>query len=117
MKDISIRQKEFINNKKAGTEICKFFLDNKCTKGNSCTFSHDKSKPHIPKTECRFFEHGYCKDGFNCPNSHVEKILCINYLLGFCPEGKSCQKYHLKSLIPKDQDNIECLVKNKDKMN
>lgn len=42
--------------------------------------------------------------------------MCINYLLGFCPEGKHCKNYHLKSLISKDQDNFDCLVKNKDKM-
>ena len=116
MKDINTRQKEYINSKKAGTELCRFFLDNKCKNGEGCNFSHDKSKGNRHITECKFFEHGYCKNGINCQNAHIQRNLCINYLLGFCPEGKYCKNYHLKSLISKDQDNFDCLVKNKDKM-
>jgi len=47
------------------TKICKFFLKNKCTKGPSCSFIHDKDvcKNH-------FFD-GKCEKGNNCKFKHI----------------------------------------------
>ncbi|KAI5809430.1 hypothetical protein BZA77DRAFT_298002 [Pyronema omphalodes] len=73
---------------------CVFFLQNRCTKGSSCTFSHAgswrASGQPPPRTEvnivprnkpperlfvpCKFFQNGYCSRGTSCLYAHVAPI-------------------------------------------
>ncbi|DAZ98732.1 TPA: hypothetical protein N0F65_006764 [Lagenidium giganteum] len=69
---------------------CKFFLQNTCTAGRYCRFSHDIDDdaraalervsastgeralaPGAIKVPCRFFNEGGCATGNNCPYLHV----------------------------------------------
>jgi cleavage and polyadenylation specificity factor subunit 4 len=129
-----------IKAKTVGGTVCRYWLEKRCKKGESCEYLHEyipeklpecpnvvcrvKDCPykHTPKVikECQFYLSGYCKDGKNfclnegknCKSAHIKKELCINYTLGFCPDGKECKYYHLRSLINPNQDNLNFLVKN-----
>ena len=47
------------------TKICKFFLKNKCNKGPSCSFIHDKDV-------CKnYFFDGKCERGLDCKFKHI----------------------------------------------
>lgn len=119
--------------KLVGGTVCKYWLENRCRKGELCEFLHENIKEKLPECtyginctrqfECPFkhtrkvvqdcinYESGYCKDGKNCKQNHKERILCINYLLGFCPDGPKCKFYHLKSMIHPTQDNKLYILK------
>ena len=120
--------------KKKKDTVCKYWLEGRCSKGESCEFLHSKIKEKLPecphgtsckkigcpfkhtpkiKKECIVYSNGYCKDGKNCKNEHIFKTVCINYLLGFCPSGPNCKFYHLKSLINPVQDDMQYLSKGK----
>jgi len=116
-----------------GGTVCKYWLENRCKKGESCEYLHENIPDklpecplgtscmrgrecpfkHIPKQikECQFYSSGYCREGKNCKLAHVRKELCMNYLLGFCPEGPSCSLVHVKSLIHPLHDKMEFLTK------
>ena len=64
--------------KKGGTKskiICKYFIQGKCTKGDSCPYLHSKvEKPKdIIQTECPMYNIGFCKNGRNCHFLHIKK--------------------------------------------
>ena len=135
MLNLEQKLKENTNLKKVKTAICKFYLSNSCNRGVNCEFLHEKLNEsrisdctfllngicnkkdckvrHIIKevAECQYFKNGYCRDGNECKLQHIKREICINYLIGFCPDGPNCKKFHLKSLISKEQDNIENLVR------
>lgn len=120
--------------KLVGGTVCKYWLENRCKKGETCEYIHEnipdklpecphgyactKGKDcifkHTPKQikECILYSNGYCKDGKNCKSAHIKKEICLNYLLGFCPEGPLCKNIHLKSMILPSQDNMLYLEKN-----
>ena len=89
--------------KKKKDTVCKYWLEGRCSKGESCEFLHRKILEKLPE----------CPHGTNCKNEHIFKTVCINYLLGFCPDGPNCKFYHLKSLINPVQDNMDYLSKGK----
>ncbi|RKP18476.1 hypothetical protein ROZALSC1DRAFT_15142 [Rozella allomycis CSF55] len=69
---------------------CTFFLQNKCTKGTTCEYSHDeKFKP------CPYLLTGSCKFGNKCKHSHDIPI-CLYYNLGKCTKGDKCPFRHVK---------------------
>mmetsp|Transcript_36998 Transcript_36998/g.38364 ORF Transcript_36998/g.38364 Transcript_36998/m.38364 type:complete len:139 (-) Transcript_36998:139-555(-) len=138
MFNLEKKLKESTNVKKIKTTPCKFFLNNCCTRGQNCEYLHEKinNESRIPECtysvngvchkkdcklrhvtrdipECPYYKNGYCREGNDCKFQHIKKEICVNYLIGFCPEGPNCQYFHWKSLINKDQDNIEHLVNNK----
>jgi hypothetical protein len=55
--------------------ICKYFIQGKCTKGDSCPYLHSKvEKPKdIIQTECPMYNIGFCKNGRNCHFLHIKK--------------------------------------------
>ena len=55
--------------------ICKYFIQGKCTKGDSCPYLHSKvEKPkEIMQVECPMYNIGFCKNGRNCHFLHIKK--------------------------------------------
>ena len=55
--------------------ICKYFIQGKCTKGDSCPYLHSQvEKPKdIMQIECPMYNIGFCKNGRNCKFLHVKK--------------------------------------------
>merc|ERR1719162_504223 len=62
------------------TDMCKYFLANRCSKGSKCAFAHDtkemRAKPNLNKTSmCRsFLQSGNC-DNSSCTFAHSEREL------------------------------------------
>eukprot|EP00931_Biecheleriopsis_adriatica_P020444 TRINITY_DN13662_c0_g1_i1.p1 TRINITY_DN13662_c0_g1~~TRINITY_DN13662_c0_g1_i1.p1 ORF type:complete len:231 (-),score=29.46 TRINITY_DN13662_c0_g1_i1:21-713(-) len=58
------------------TELCRFHMAGKCTRGGSCTFAHSKDvlkkKPDLSKTRLcvAYMESGWCEHGINCTYAH-----------------------------------------------
>ncbi|XP_058523609.1 zinc finger CCCH domain-containing protein 8 isoform X1 [Ochotona princeps] len=48
-----------------GKQICKYFLERKCIKGDQCKFDHD-AEIEKKKMMCKFYVQGYCTRGENC---------------------------------------------------
>ena len=60
--------------------LCRFFLNGNCTRGDTCNFSHNLSTASsLPgqgaasstTQPCRFFQRGYCSYGEQCRYAHV----------------------------------------------
>lgn len=76
--------------------VCRYFVEGKCQKEESCRFLHSLDPDKMP--ECR---HGSrCPLGPpRCPFKHIsdaEKEECVNYRLGFCSFGPTCKFRHIK---------------------
>ncbi len=127
--DTSKQQKS----KLVGGTVCKYWLENRCKKGENCEYLHENIPDKLPECplgvtcnrgiecpfkhtprqikECQFYNSGYCKEGKACKLAHIKRELCLNYTLGFCPEGPMCKLFHLKSLVNPFQDNMNYLFK------
>jgi hypothetical protein len=121
-----------MKSKLVGGTVCKYWLENRCKKGENCEYLHENIPDKLPECpmgmacikikdcpfkhtprlikECQFYSSGYCKDGRNCKLAHIKKDVCQNYLMGFCPEGPNCKNTHLKTLIHPMQDNMNFLL-------
>jgi hypothetical protein len=92
------------------TEMCKFFLANRCAKGTSCQFAHSASeireKPELNRTSmCRdFLQTGTCQTP-GCRFAHDERELrttsaffktrlCRFASSGRCKHGSACRFAH-----------------------
>jgi len=92
------------------TEMCKFFLANRCGKGTSCAFAHSlgeiREKPDLERTSmCRaFLQSGNCANP-RCTFAHCERELrttssfhktkmCRFAPSGRCKHGHSCRFAH-----------------------
>uniref|UniRef100_A0A8D0QRW1 Zinc finger CCCH-type containing 8 n=1 Tax=Sus scrofa TaxID=9823 RepID=A0A8D0QRW1_PIG len=67
----------FINQhtvQRQGKQICKYFLERKCIKGDQCKFDHD-AEIEKKKEMCKFYVQGYCTRGENCLYLHNMNIL------------------------------------------
>ena len=69
---------ELKSEKKGGIKskiLCKYFIQGKCTKGDSCPYLHSKvEKPKdIIQPECPMYNIGFCKNGRNCHFLHIKK--------------------------------------------
>jgi len=73
-------------------EVCRYWLNNCCKKGDACEFLHSFEQDKMP----------ICRKGLACGDpscflkhaSKDEKPLCPNYAAGFCSFGYSCQWRH-----------------------
>jgi hypothetical protein len=100
----------------AKTEMCKFFLSNRCGKGLRCTYAHSiteiRSKPDLVKTSmCRhFLQTGNC-DRPGCTFAHDERELrttkeffktklCRFSASGRCKHGTTCRFAHNIDELP-----------------
>nr|XP_012598296.1 zinc finger CCCH domain-containing protein 8 [Microcebus murinus] len=76
-----------------GKQICKYFLERKCIKGDQCKFDHD-AELEKKKEMCKFYVQGYCTRGENCLYLHNE-YPCKFYHTGTkCYQGDYCKFSH-----------------------
>ncbi|OBS78778.1 hypothetical protein A6R68_18823 [Neotoma lepida] len=62
----------FINQhtvERKGKQVCKYFLERKCIKGDQCKFDHD-AEIEKKKEMCKYYVQGYCTKGENCLYLH-----------------------------------------------
>ncbi|XP_068109379.1 zinc finger CCCH domain-containing protein 6 [Hyperolius riggenbachi] len=87
---------EFINQhtvERNGKQICKYFLERRCVKGDQCKFDHD-AEIEKKKEICKFYIQGYCTRGDNCIYMHNE-FPCKFYHTGSkCYQGDNCKFSH-----------------------
>ncbi|KAM4692913.1 zinc finger CCCH domain-containing protein 6 [Discoglossus pictus] len=93
---------EFINQhtvEHKGKQICKYFLEGRCIKGDQCKFDHD-AEIEKKKEICKFYIQGYCTKGENCIYMH-NILFCFNefpckfYHTGAkCYQGDNCKFSH-----------------------
>ncbi|XP_030051805.1 zinc finger CCCH domain-containing protein 6 isoform X3 [Microcaecilia unicolor] len=87
---------EFINQhtvEHKGKQICKYFLEGRCIKGDQCKFDHD-AELEKKKEICKFYIQGYCTKGENCIYMHNE-FPCKFYHTGaLCYQGNNCKFSH-----------------------
>ncbi|KAM8946243.1 zinc finger CCCH domain-containing protein 6 [Pelodytes ibericus] len=100
---------EFINQhtvEHKGKQICKYFLEGRCIKGEQCKFDHD-AEIEKKKEICKFYTLGYCTKGENCLYMHNE-FPCKFYHTGTkCYQGDNCKFSH----NPLTDDTRELLQK------
>lgn len=91
-----IMSQGFINQhtvERKGKQICKYFLERKCIKGDQCKFDHD-AEIEKKKKMCKFYVQGYCTRGENCLYLHNE-YPCKFYHTGTkCYQGEYCKFSH-----------------------
>ncbi|KAM7079154.1 zinc finger CCCH domain-containing protein 6 isoform 3-T3 [Molossus nigricans] len=91
-----VMTQEFINQhtvEHKGKQICKYFLEGRCIKGDQCKFDHD-AELEKRKEICRFYLQGYCTKGENCIYMHNE-FPCKFYHSGAkCYQGDKCKFSH-----------------------
>uniref|UniRef100_A0A8C0DWD3 Zinc finger CCCH-type containing 8 n=1 Tax=Balaenoptera musculus TaxID=9771 RepID=A0A8C0DWD3_BALMU len=82
----------FINQhtvQRQGKQICKYFLERKCIKGDQCKFDH-AAEIEKKKEMCKFYVQGYCTRGENC--LYLHNILYHRYTK--CYQGEYCKFSH-----------------------
>lgn len=86
----------FINQhtvERKGKQVCKYFLERKCIKGDQCKFDHD-AEIEKKKEMCKYYVQGYCTKGENCLYLHNE-YPCKFYHTGTkCYQGDHCNFSH-----------------------
>ncbi|XP_006876510.1 PREDICTED: zinc finger CCCH domain-containing protein 6 [Chrysochloris asiatica] len=91
-----VMTQEFINQhtvEHKGKQICKYFLEGRCIKGDQCKFDHD-AELEKRKEICKFYLQGYCTKGENCIYMHNE-FPCKFYHTGAkCYQGDNCKFSH-----------------------
>ncbi|KAM5129557.1 zinc finger CCCH domain-containing protein 6 [Mantella aurantiaca] len=109
MKKWVTMSQEFINQhtvERNGKQICKYFLERRCVKGEQCKFDHD-AEIEKKKEICKFYIQGYCTRGENCIYMHDE-FPCKFYHTGAkCYQGDNCKFSH----EPLNDDSRELLNK------
>ncbi|XP_012941633.1 probable E3 ubiquitin-protein ligase makorin-1 [Aplysia californica] len=53
-------------------QVCRYFLHGACNRGDSCRFSHDKSRAVPVDNICRYYLAGNCVYGDRCRYDHVK---------------------------------------------
>ncbi|XP_021497635.1 zinc finger CCCH domain-containing protein 6 isoform X1 [Meriones unguiculatus] len=91
-----VMTQEFINQhtvEHKGKQICKYFLEGRCIKGDHCKFDHD-AELEKKKEICKYYLQRYCTKGDNCIYMHSE-FPCKFYHSGAkCYQGDNCKFSH-----------------------
>ena len=93
-------------------QVCQFYINGACKKGDKCPYSHDAEQIH-KKELCKFYLSGKCAKGEKCLYSHdLSEIPCKYYHgLGFCENFQNCPFSHERL----DEEGIkEFIVSNED---
>ncbi|XP_043323637.1 zinc finger CCCH domain-containing protein 8 isoform X1 [Cervus canadensis] len=99
----------FINQhtvQRQGKQICKYFLERKCIKGDQCKFDHD-AEIEKKKEMCKFYVQGYCTRGENCLYLHNEYPCKFYHTGAKCYQGEYCKFSH----APLTDETQELLAK------
>jgi len=80
-------------NAKHKREVCRYWLNSMCMKGDACEFLHLLDVDKMPR--CPLAENCMSQ---NCNFNHkiVERDVCANYQLGFCSFGRRCAHLHIE---------------------
>ncbi|XP_037394684.1 zinc finger CCCH domain-containing protein 6 [Pygocentrus nattereri] len=92
-----IMSQEFINQHTVehnGRNICKYFIEGRCIKGDQCKFEHDNVIPEKKKELCKFYVQGYCTKGENCIYMHNEYPCKFFHTGAKCYQGDNCKFSH-----------------------
>ncbi|XP_072533612.1 zinc finger CCCH domain-containing protein 6 isoform X3 [Salminus brasiliensis] len=92
-----IMSQEFINQHTVehnGRNICKYFIEGRCIKGDQCKFEHDNVVPEKKKELCKFYVQGYCTKGENCIYMHNEYPCKFFHTGAKCYQGDNCKFSH-----------------------
>ncbi|XP_036291907.1 zinc finger CCCH domain-containing protein 8 isoform X5 [Pipistrellus kuhlii] len=76
-----------------GKQVCKYFIERKCIKGDECKFDHD-AEIEKKKEMCKFYVQGYCTKGENCLYLHNEYPCKFYHTGAKCYQGESCKFSH-----------------------
>nr|DBA14208.1 TPA: hypothetical protein GDO54_005210 [Pyxicephalus adspersus] len=114
MKKWVTMSQEFINQhtvERNGKQICKYFLERRCVKGDQCKFDHD-AEIEKKKEVCKFYIQGYCTRGENCIYMHniLSRHISVFYFYhtgAKCFQGDNCKFSH----EPLNDDTRELLNK------
>ena len=114
IKDKKEKKKEKYYNFKSvkSKQVCQFYINGACKKGDKCPYSHDAEQIH-KKELCKFYLSGKCAKGEKCLYSHdLSEIPCKYYHgLGFCENFQNCPFSHERL----DQEGIkEFIISNED---
>ena len=93
-------------------QICQFYINGACKKGDKCPYSHNAEQIH-KKELCKFYLSGKCAKGSKCLYSHdLSEIPCKFYHgQGFCENSPNCPFSHERL----DQEGIkEFIISNED---
>ncbi|XP_051000559.1 zinc finger CCCH domain-containing protein 8 [Acomys russatus] len=86
----------FINQhtvERKGKQVCKYFLERKCIKGDQCNFDHD-AELEKKKQMCKYYVQGYCTRGENCLYLHNEYPCKFYHTGAKCYQGDHCNFSH-----------------------
>ncbi|XP_066535143.1 zinc finger CCCH domain-containing protein 6 isoform X2 [Hoplias malabaricus] len=92
-----IMSQEFINQhtiEHNGRNICKYFIEGRCIKGDQCKFEHDNVVPEKKKELCKFYVQGYCTKGEKCIYMHNEYPCKFFHTGAKCYQGDNCKFSH-----------------------
>ena len=108
------KKKEKYKNYKSvkSKQVCQFYINGACKKGDKCPYSHDVEQIH-KKELCKFYLSGKCMKGDKCLYSHdLSEIPCKYFHgLGFCENFQNCPFSHERL----DQEGIkEFIINNED---
>ena len=83
--DFNQLSSDFESNSSKSKQICQFYINGACKKGDKCPYSHDAEQIH-KKELCKFFLSGKCNKGDKCLYSHDLKEIPCKFIhgLGFC---------------------------------
>jgi hypothetical protein len=92
------RKRKKKKKKQTEREVCKYFLNRSCTKGQECPYLH----PADVKLEevCRFYRSGVCRRGDDCIYSHdLSHEACKHMVQGACLYGERCRFSHDAAVV------------------
>ena len=80
-------------------EVCRFWLQNTCAKGEACEWLHEMNADAMPY--CSFDPHCTREGCMYKHGGRAKKNLCANYEAGFCSFGHLCKDAHeFKETLP-----------------
>ena len=85
------------NNRKRSKQICQFYINGACNKGDKCKYSHECEQIH-KKELCKFYLSNTCSKGDKCLYSHnLKDYPCKFYhARGFCENCDNCRFSHAR---------------------
>ncbi|XP_054460403.1 uncharacterized protein LOC129095846 [Anoplopoma fimbria] len=77
-----------------GRLICRHFLWGRCIKEDDCQLEHVKGYNNLVKEVCKFYVQGLCTKGESCPYMHKSFPCKFFHKKGKCSQGADCRFSH-----------------------